>query len=47
MEKTAEKTKHKLLAIRLFSLADVSVTVFPWQIAHKGKLKDSQEIACL
>jgi hypothetical protein len=45
-KKAAEKTKHKLLAIRLFSLADVFI-VFPWQIAHKGKLKDSQEIACL
>jgi hypothetical protein len=30
----------------LFCLANVFV-IFPLQVAHKGKLKDSQEIACL
>jgi hypothetical protein len=46
MENYCWKDKHKLLAVRSFSLADVFI-IFPWQIAHKGKLKDSQEIACL
>jgi hypothetical protein len=45
MEKTVEKTKHKLLALLLFCLDDVFV-IFPWQIGHKGKWKDSQEVAC-